>query len=550
RIIAHAARGLHALHQKGVYHRDITPGNIMVSGSDSRAVVMDLGLARLWNSDLSLGTRSLMVLGTLRYMPPEQIGRGAHDVKEPADIYALGATLFELATLSPFCTADSYIKLTTKVLIDEQVDARVTNPNIPGSLANIITVATAKVADQRYATAAEMADQLEAFGRGEAIPARKVVHVLPSGTMAEITAEEYRVIADAIGNAKDDDAAYLARRKYSGSRFATKLTRAVDMRVKALREAKQLRRPLRALAGARTTRAAERALKSAKGSFDPDLKTKAFAFAESYLSRRVELTNTIGARLRLVIAGSFEMGDDEFRDNPRHKVEISRVFYLGVCAVTNQQWRQFKAGHDSGEIQGHTLDGDNQPVVAISWPDAEAFCKWLSEREGRTYRLPTEAEWEYVARAGRLNIDSKFPWSNGPKRNPGQAKWPPSGRAGNYADLTAFRELRRGKPQGYDYDDGFPVSSPVGSFDPNPWGLFDMSGNTWDWCRDWYDPFACSESARDPLGPDDYTIGMYKVARGGSFKNNDRKGLMTASRSHFDHSNRLDNCGLRLVLET
>jgi formylglycine-generating enzyme required for sulfatase activity len=228
--------------------------------------------------------------------------------------------------------------------------------------------------------------------------------------------------------------------------------------------------------------------------------------------QETEITNSIGMKLRLIPAGKFLMGSPgRFEgEGPQREVEISRPFYLGVYPVTQQEYRRvmgknpsrFSAeGGDKENVAG--MDTDRFPVESVSWYDAVAFCEKLSalaeeKKAGRVYRLPTEAEWEYACRAGtttafwwgdsasslRANFDGRFP-SGGAEKGP---------------------FLRR--------------TCPVGSYKPNPWGLYDMGGNVPQWCSDWYDPdFYGRGINKDPNGPENPAVmggGFgHRVCRGG-----------------------------------
>jgi len=213
-------------------------------------------------------------------------------------------------------------------------------------------------------------------------------------------------------------------------------------------------------------------------------------------------TNSIGMEFRLIPAGSFLMGspdgDREARDfeKPQHPVTISRPFHLSRHEVTQAQWEAVMGSNP------YTLDRSNPfyglPGMAeritrpdhpatVSWIDAQRFIARLNEREGGSrYRLPTEAEWEYAARAGTNTVYS----------------------FGNDA-----ADLGRHAWYGEDFATG--GTHPVGGKAPNPWGLFDIHGNAWEWVQDWYDPAYYAHSpATDPQGP---RQGTERVVRGGSW---------------------------------
>jgi len=212
--------------------------------------------------------------------------------------------------------------------------------------------------------------------------------------------------------------------------------------------------------------------------------------------------------LVLVPAGEFMMGSPDGEkgrssgEGPVHKVRISRPFYLAKYQVTNGQYRAFKPEHDSGSYENnHSLNEDRQPVVRVSHSDAPAFCEWLGERAAAEVRLPTEAEWEYACRAG---TGGRFFWGESESD---------AGEYANVADRTARKEWPDWPV--FDTDDGYAVGSPVGRFKPNPFGLYDMLGNVWEWCLDGRRKYASSEET-DPRGPS----GGFCVLRGGSWYDN------------------------------
>ena len=175
-----------------------------------------------------------------------------------------------------------------------------------------------------------------------------------------------------------------------------------------------------------------------------------------------------------------------------HPVSLRRMFYLQTTEVTNAQFRQFQPSHNSGQIDGKSLNQDAQPAVQVSWQQAAAFCNWLSAKEGLPafyrqsngiitgynpaaigYRLPSEAEWAWAARASGATL-LKFPWGD---------TFPPTLAVENYADNTSAYVTGRILDN---YKDGHVVSAPVSSFKPNQHGLYDMGGNVSEWAHDVY----------------------------------------------------------------
>lgn len=167
-----------------------------------------------------------------------------------------------------------------------------------------------------------------------------------------------------------------------------------------------------------------------------------------------------------------EAGRDS--DEKRHRVCVDG-FWLAKTEVSNAQYRRFKPAHDSGEYKDHSLNGDAQPAVKVSWQDAVAFTEWLNQRaQGRfEFRLPTEAEWEYAARGEATT--ARF-WGDDPA-------W--ACRYANVADQSAKKQWNDWTI--HDCDDGFAVTAPVGRFQANGFGLFDMLGNVWEWTCSEYD---------------------------------------------------------------
>ncbi|PNU20841.1 hypothetical protein C2E25_05505 [Geothermobacter hydrogeniphilus] len=249
--------------------------------------------------------------------------------------------------------------------------------------------------------------------------------------------------------------------------------------------------------------------------------------AGASLSSRIK--TALGQELILVRPAPFQMGASRReagrRANERqHQVTLKRPFYIAVREVTNQEFRRFMAAHNSGMFRGRSLDGDDHPVVNLSWEDAARFLNWLSKKDGLPpyyreengrlgaaqprgggYRLPSEAEWAYAARMAGRRQPARYPWSG---------RYPPTTPAGNFADASARSLLPVVLEH---YRDNFPLTAPVGSFPANPAGLRDLGGNVAEWCHDYYavQPTAPSGGDVDPLGPE---AGAHHVVRGSSWR--------------------------------
>ena len=214
--------------------------------------------------------------------------------------------------------------------------------------------------------------------------------------------------------------------------------------------------------------------------------------------RYSNFTNCIGAQMFLVPSGQFSMGSDlpdaQSNEQPVTPVKLS-CFYMARYPVTNAQYEQFDAAHRSKRAP---WADDKHPVIYVSWTDAGAFCKWLSQRDGKSYRLPTEAEWEFAAR-GEDGLT--FPW--GGRLN--------AGNLANFADVRTNFTWRDTT-----LDDGFAETSPVGTYPrgASPFGIEDMAGNVFEWCADWYEPY----KGREVTNPTSVKNGQKRIYRGGSWK--------------------------------
>ncbi len=213
-----------------------------------------------------------------------------------------------------------------------------------------------------------------------------------------------------------------------------------------------------------------------------------------------------GMEFVLVKGGCYQMGDSvgdgDPNERPVHEACVND-FSIGKFEVTNGQYKKFRPQHNSGDSQGSTLNNDNQPVVNVSWEDAVAFAKWVSQKSGHSYRLPTEAEWEYAARAG--SNKSRY-WGN---------SLDDACKHANVADITAKKQWAQWTT--IPCDDGYAVSAPVGSFKPNSYGLNDMLGNAWEWCEDIYNSEAYTKLPKN--NPVFNGSGEYRVMRGGGWSN-------------------------------
>lgn len=260
-----------------------------------------------------------------------------------------------------------------------------------------------------------------------------------------------------------------------------------------------------------------------------------------------EFMNSLGMRFVLVQPGSFFMGSPEeesmrYPDEIQHAVEISRPFYIATCPVTQADFELLMEVNPSwfspkgkGAKIIRSKDTQRHPVESVTWDEAVDFCRRLSDypeekSQGRAYRLPTEAEWEFACRGGSLfGEPSPFCFS--------RPRYQLSSREANFDGRFPYGAERVGP--------FLQQTTPVGSFPPNALGIHDMHGNVWEWCLDWYDEYVqASEVQRDPLGAVD---GVERVVRGGSWYT-EGQDCRAANRNHLGPQRRCDDVGFRLVL--
>jgi sulfatase modifying factor 1 len=514
-VVRQLAVALAEAHRQGIIHRDLKPANIM---RDQRGdlVLMDFGLARRFESDESTLTATGAMMGTAAYMPPEQAEGDPKAIGPRSDLYSLGVILYELLTgLRPF--EGSPMQILGMIAFVEPRPPSKHQPGLDRRLEAICLKAMAKKPEARHASMDEFAGALAGFLAKKAVPFR------PRGPrpsnrpwVASAAAAFAALLLGIIISVATDK----GRIKIEvNDPNVVVLVDGQQVRVESPGDSIELRAGVHVLSVKRGDVQVEaHKFVVRRGETDtlvvrhkpPKGKGTTPIDPPPPVVDETLLTNSLGMTLKLIPAGEFDMGsdatdseavDDEKVIGKKHHVRITKPFYLGTTEVTVGQFGRFvkasnyqteaekdgKGGYGWDEAKGifkqdsqYTWRStgfkqeDDHPVVNVNWYDAKAFCDWLGQKEGQTYRLPTEAEWEHSCRAGQA---SRYSSGDDPES---------LATVGNVVDATA-REKYPSWTYAIKARDGYVFTAPVGRFGANAFGLYDMHGNVWEWCADDYD---------------------------------------------------------------
>lgn len=493
-VLADAARGLAAAHEAGIIHRDVKPANLMLTRR-GRCKVVDFGLVKLDSADNPFRDDDVL-LGTPYYMAPEIIlHKGATPL---SDIYSLGATLYALLTGVPPFRGDNLKEVLRKHVEADPPDAREAAPHLPQSVALVIKRSMSKIAEQR-----PTAEEFAALLQGEV-----------TDSLAAETPSSSRTRALSVSDPALSTPSELSRLGRSGELPGVSVAPGADPAHRPTRRRSAV--ILIVLVAGLIA-----ALPWFLGSPAP---------RNAPAAQRAILTNSIGMRFVVAEPGPFMQGSpisEPLRNSDERAVEVrlTRRFAVGLTEVTQAEWRTVMGedykppeGVHPNEAAGLRFLGPTLPAY-VSWFEASEFCRKLSLREGKLYRLPTESEWEYACRAGATSAYTF-----------GQAIDPTQANIDAKASLDGPRAA--GRPM------------PVASFPPNAWGLYDMHGNVMEWCADWKGAYELGPLT-DPRGP---ASGELRVIRGGAW---DTYAAFARSANRWANYPvlRTDYVGFRVVLE-
>ena len=485
RITSHVCAALGYAHAHGVIHRDIKPSNIMIE-SDGDVKVADFGLAKSTSPETTVLTQSNITMGTPDFMAPEAMQGVAH-VDHRADIYAVGVMLYQM--------------LTGKVPRGKYDPPSRIVPGLDKRLDRVVDRALQPERVARYASAGEM-------GAALAPITRSIAKRGPAGVGATVSRKKpilLAIVAVAVaaglvhflpwkkGVAKPEgphalvpDATADAGGKKAGGDGTSTLPSAPPLAVRAPVEPR-------------------------------------------HASKAAPFVNTLGQEFVPV------PGTPVLFCRWETRVKDYAAFAKG--ATVDASWKTQASRDGSVPVSREP----EYPVCAVSWDEAKAFCKWLTEKEsadgklpkGMKYRLPTDEEW---SRAVGLAKEEGATPKERHRKNKTDYPWgtgypPPKAKVGNYADSAYHQQLPNEKTWIEGYTDGFATTSPVGSFEANPFGIFDLGGNVWEWCEDLFEPG-----------------GTERVARGASWVNSMLSPLSSSRMNELAEKRQRDT-GFRVVLD-
>ena len=546
-IIGQVADALDAIHEQGLVHRDVKPGNVMVDEA-GQATLLDFGIVRA--AEGTRLTTTMTTLGTPEYMAPEQaeIAEGTAGIDWRADVYALGVVAYETLVGQPPFTGRSPTAILHKHVYEQPPAPRTLNPDLPQEIEPVLLKALAKGREERFQRAGDFAAELRRAYVAESQIREREAQLAPLyEQMQAAAAEEHWGEVLALGGriqALDSTYRDVAERMEQARRELRRARRGplpawvwsvgglAILGVLVLMVAVVSRwdgwaapRPTATLTIApsdtpTTEPSSTTPAPTPTRTLTPTPVTPTATPTEPPLSAPVltpgatQVRPADGMVMVYVPAGEFEMGSTEGRDDERpvHTVALD-AFEIDQTEVTNAQFAAFLNVQGNQEEGGATwlalededclveqVDGEfrpksgyaNHPVIKVSWYGAAAYCEWAGAR------LPTEAEWEYAARGPENRV---FPWGHDF-----------DGTKVNYCDANCEEGWADEA-----FDDGYVLTAPVGSFPTGAsWcGALDLAGNVWEWVADWYGGDYYERSpTQNPLGPEE---GDIKVLRGCSW---------------------------------
>ena len=507
KLIAQLLDAVEEVHAKGMLHRDIKPDNILLS-PEGRVVLIDFGSARDFTEGKTTTQTAMLTPG---YSPIEQYSNRAQ--RGPyTDIYALGATIYYLITgEKPLAATDRNL--------EELKAPHLLNPKVSSQISSAVLLAMDMRPENRFQQIKDMREALSSLQQREQNPPppasnppdkkapplqensleknkkSKRLYLLLSIAVLLVFVfvwANQRLGITPIDNNQNNEAEQTDENELGSQAWEEQLPTATD-RAKAEAEAQRIADSMMQAMEAEKAAAEEAATASQQNN--------------SAILQKLQNDMVYVAGGTFTMGCTSEQADECNSDEkPAHQV-ILNAFYIGKYEVTQAQWYEVMGNNPS-----YFSGCNNCPVENVSWNDVQDFIRKLNQKTGKNFRLPTEAEWEFTARGGNQSRGYKYAGSD-------------------RIDIVAWYDDNAGNK-----------THPVGQKGPNELGIYDMSGNVWEWCYDWFGGYP-STGENNPSGP---SRGSYRLLRGGSWNRNAIY-CRSASRYYFSPDYRNINFGFRLV---
>lgn len=494
RYLPQVLSALKEMHAKELWHLDLKPGNIMINERDE-AVLIDFGASKQLRSEEGHTlTTSLNCAYTPGYAPMELVDQSLEDFGPWTDLYSLGATLFSLFTLQSPPTYSQILKGSALVLPD----------HVSAPMQQLITWLMQPLMDKRPQSVSEVEAWLAEASGAVAEPQVNKTTSTPqpetvrpeSVSTVRVDLPEQTTVRKARGTTLPGGAPVVEKEETKAEKPAPAAPKKSSNTWKWVLGIAMVIAVITGVVVYESNGGGEDVAPTTEV---PEEVPEVIKQLEDNMVRVEGGTFTMGA--------TAEQGSDADSDeNPAHQVTLSS-FHIGKYEVTQGEWKAVMGTNPS------YIKGDNLPVENVSWDDCQEFIRKLNEMTGKNFRLPTEAEWEYAARGGNKSNGTKYAGGS----DIGSVAW-------------------------YDGNSG-ETTHPVGQKRANELGLYDMTGNVWEWCQDWYGSYS-SSSQTNPTGS---ATGSYRVGRGGSWGINARF-CRVSFRGRYSPDIRYGNLGLRLAL--
>jgi len=495
-IMSDILEALNFAHENGVIHRDIKPSNIIISNS-GKAKLMDFGIAIMMGDKRMTATGTN--IGTSWYMSPEHVTR-PKEIDHRSDVYSIGIVLYEMLTGDvPFDGETDYEIKDSHVRKDVIPPIDINN-SISLEMNNIVLKALAKNPDERFDGCMDFLDYIEELGDEEERLEKSSINKEADRTEINKDSKKTEIEKNPVYKATEIETAKKDNKNNEIDEDETyQSTNEIEVQSELKPASKFILIGLvivivmLLIYGLRNQNITNSSKINHKNTKTPITKTNAKKYDKSF-------TNSLGMKFVLIPAGSFMMGSPENEkdrddDEKQHHVTLTKDYYMQTTEITQGQWKAVMGSNPSA----FWTCGDNCPVEKVSRDDVQQFIKKLNQKENTTiYRLPTEAEWEYAARAGTT---TRFFWGNKIE----------------CSRLSYYSEECKSDEE---------ITRAVMSYSANDWGLYDMHGNVFEWCQDYYAKYS-GKAEIDPNGPES---GEKWVIRGGSF-NSDINELRSANRN-------------------